>query len=123
MKSRIISAATIMLTALMLPAGLAAQTYSVSAFQEFGGGACANSINQRGWVAGQANNADNTVSQAALWTTTQLLFSRPRHRTITIRSAEASQRDWRRATDSVNGIAITVVNSSESPRSKCGRTT
>jgi probable HAF family extracellular repeat protein len=59
--------ASILLTTLVSPAALAAQTYNVSILLGNGGGAGANSINNRGWVAGQANNADNTISHAALW--------------------------------------------------------
>jgi uncharacterized membrane protein len=34
----------------------------------FGGGAGANSLNNRGQILGQANNETNTISRAALWT-------------------------------------------------------
>src|SRR5215470_7844433 len=55
------------LVCLALPACLEAQTYNVSTLQGFGGAAGANSLNNRGWAAGQANNADNSVSHAAVW--------------------------------------------------------
>ena len=68
MKSRIKSANVfVLLVTLMFPVGLSAQTYNVVTLDGLGGGAGANSINNRGQVAGQANNAGNTVSRAALW--------------------------------------------------------
>jgi probable HAF family extracellular repeat protein len=51
----------------MFPFGLVAQTYDVVTLDGLGGEAGANSINNRGQVAGQANKAGNTVSRAALW--------------------------------------------------------
>src|SRR5262245_18439272 len=57
----------ILLLTLALPTVLAAQTYNVSILQGTGGAAGANSINNRGWVEGQVNNSENTVSHAALW--------------------------------------------------------
>jgi probable HAF family extracellular repeat protein len=69
MKSQITNCiyAVAFLTALLLPLTLTAQTYTVTTLQGFGGDAGANSLNDRGWAEGQANNADNTVSHAALW--------------------------------------------------------
>jgi probable HAF family extracellular repeat protein len=52
----------------MFPFALVAQTYDVVTLDGLGGGAGANSINDRGQVAGQANQAGNTVSRASLWT-------------------------------------------------------
>jgi probable HAF family extracellular repeat protein len=55
---------------LALAVNVAAQTYSVTVLNGLGsgaGGAGANSINDRGWVAGQANNETATISHAALW--------------------------------------------------------
>jgi len=54
---------------LMIPVALSAQTYQVQTLNGLGGGAGANSINNRGQVLGFANNASNTVSHAALWST------------------------------------------------------
>jgi probable HAF family extracellular repeat protein len=69
MKSRIRrwSKAATLILAFIIPAGLSAQTYSVVTLEGLGGGAGANSINDRGWVAGQANKAGDNVSHAALW--------------------------------------------------------
>jgi uncharacterized membrane protein len=53
--------------ALALPEVLTGQTYNVSVLLGLGGGAGANSINNRGWIAGQANNASDNISHAALW--------------------------------------------------------
>src|SRR5262245_52864742 len=55
------------LAVLALPMDLAAQSYEVTILQGLGGGAGANSINNRGWVAGQANLQGDAVSRAALW--------------------------------------------------------
>src|SRR5262245_7696109 len=69
MRSRIKNcsyAATVFLW-LAIPACLAAQTYDVVTLDGLGGGAGANSINDRGWVAGQANKAGDNVSHAAIW--------------------------------------------------------
>src|SRR5215211_3034887 len=55
------------LIAVALPVSLAAQGYDLTILQGLGGGAAANSINDRGWVAGVANNPGDTVSHAALW--------------------------------------------------------
>jgi probable HAF family extracellular repeat protein len=52
----------------MFPIGLMAQTYNVVKLEGLGGGAGANGINDRGLVVGQANQAGDTVSHAALWT-------------------------------------------------------
>ena len=52
---------------LILPLVLVAQTYEVTTLEGLGGGAGANSINNRGQVVGQANKSGNTVSHAALW--------------------------------------------------------
>jgi len=52
----------------MFPIGLMAQTYNVVKLDGLGGGAGANGINNRGQVVGQANQASDTVSHAALWT-------------------------------------------------------
>ncbi len=57
----------VVLAALLIPADLAAQTYNVVKLEGFGGGASANSINDRGWVAGAANGEGDNVSHAALW--------------------------------------------------------
>jgi len=57
----------VVLPALLIPAHLAAQTYNVVKLEGFGGGASANSINDRGWVAGAANGEGDNVSHAALW--------------------------------------------------------
>ena len=59
--------AAAVLTALALPMDLAAETYDVTTLQGLGGAAGANSINDRGWVAGQANKQGDAVSRAALW--------------------------------------------------------
>jgi probable HAF family extracellular repeat protein len=53
--------------ALVLPVSVTAQGYNLTILQGLGGGAAANSINDRGWVAGVANDAGGTVSHAALW--------------------------------------------------------
>ena len=57
------------LVGVMLPATLLAQTsYSVVTLDGLGGTAGgANSINNRGWAAGSANQAGDTVSHATLW--------------------------------------------------------
>ncbi len=60
-KTRMIHAASI-LAALALPMDLAAQGYDVTILQGLGGGAGANSINDRGWVAGQAKSRATAVS-------------------------------------------------------------
>jgi probable HAF family extracellular repeat protein len=62
------------LIALTLPTSLAAQSYDLTILQGFGGGAAANSINDRGWVAGAANNPGDAIGHAALW----ILGSAPR---------------------------------------------
>ena len=59
--------AAVILAALALPMDLAAETYDVTTLQGLGGGAGANSINDRGWVTGQANKQGDAVSRAALW--------------------------------------------------------
>jgi len=53
--------------ALVLPVTVAAQGYNLTVLQGLGGAAGINSINDRGWATGVANNAANTVSHAALW--------------------------------------------------------
>ena len=57
------------LAGVLLPATLVAQTsYSVTVLDGLGGTAGgANSINNRGWATGAANQAGDTVSHAALW--------------------------------------------------------
>jgi probable HAF family extracellular repeat protein len=60
--------AVLLFVTLMFPAGLAAQTYNVVTLDGLGGGAGANSINDRGQVVGQANKAGDNVSRASLWT-------------------------------------------------------
>jgi uncharacterized membrane protein len=60
--------AVAVLILLAIQVSVAAQGYNVTILQGFGGAAGANSINDRGWVAGNANNTDNTISHAALWT-------------------------------------------------------
>ena len=60
--------ATLLLLAMSLPVSLRAQTYEVKTLVGLGGGAAANSINNRGQILGLANYATNTVSHAALWT-------------------------------------------------------
>jgi probable HAF family extracellular repeat protein len=55
------------LVALALPMSLAAQSYDLTILQGLGGGAAANSLNDRGWTAGVANNAGDTIGHAALW--------------------------------------------------------
>ena len=60
--------ATVLLFALSFPVALRAQTYQVKTLTGLGGGAGANSLNNRGHVLGQANNETNTISHAALWT-------------------------------------------------------
>jgi probable HAF family extracellular repeat protein len=68
MKWRIKSANLfVLLVTLMFPFALVAQTYNVVTLDGLGGGAGANSINDRGQVAGQANKAGDAVSRAALW--------------------------------------------------------
>jgi len=54
---------------MLLPATLVAQTsYSVTVLDGLGGTAGgANSINNRGWATGAANQVGDTVSHAALW--------------------------------------------------------
>ena len=59
--------AAVVLATLALPMDLPAETYDVTTLQGLGGGAGANSINDRGWVTGQANTQGNAVSRAALW--------------------------------------------------------
>src|SRR5262245_34472909 len=54
--------------AMFVPVALRAQTYQVRTLDGLGGGAAANSLNNRGQILGLANNATNTVSHAALWT-------------------------------------------------------
>src|SRR5262245_8756 len=61
-------AAAALLFAIFLPVGLRAQTYQVKTLNGLGGGAGANSLNNRGQVLGSANNDTNTISHAALWT-------------------------------------------------------
>lgn len=65
----ILGAALNALLAVVVPTA-AAQSYSVTILNGLGngsGGAGANSVNDRGWVAGQANNESATVSHASLW--------------------------------------------------------
>ncbi|PYQ36586.1 MAG: hypothetical protein DMF55_04565 [Acidobacteria bacterium] len=57
----------LVLATLMIATGLAAQTYNVTRLEGLGGDAAANSINDRGWIAGAANKAGNGISHAALW--------------------------------------------------------
>lgn len=52
---------------MMLPSSLVAQTYNVVTLDGIGGAAGANSINDRGQIAGTANKAGDTVSRATLW--------------------------------------------------------
>jgi probable HAF family extracellular repeat protein len=52
---------------LVLPIVVVAQTYNVKTLEGLGGGAGANSINNRSQVVGQANQPGDTVSHAALW--------------------------------------------------------
>ena len=59
-------AAALFLT-ILFPVALRAQIYEVRTLNGFGGGAGANSINNRGQILGQANNETNTISHAALW--------------------------------------------------------
>lgn len=59
--------AAVIPAALALSMDVAAETYEVTTLQGLGGGAGANSINDRGWIAGQANKPGDTVSRAALW--------------------------------------------------------
>jgi probable HAF family extracellular repeat protein len=59
--------AVAVLIVLAIRVSVAAQGYNLTILQGFGGAAGANSINHRGWVAGTANNAGNTISHAALW--------------------------------------------------------
>jgi probable HAF family extracellular repeat protein len=61
------SCAVAVLIATTLPVAVAAQGYTLTILQGLGGGVAANSINDRGWVAGAANNAGDIVSHAALW--------------------------------------------------------
>jgi probable HAF family extracellular repeat protein len=58
---------TAILIALTLPISITAQSYELTVLQGLGGGAAANSLNDRGWVAGVANKAGDTISHAALW--------------------------------------------------------
>jgi probable HAF family extracellular repeat protein len=69
MKSRITKCvgAVSLVATLMFPVAIAAQTYDVVTLGGLGGGAGANSINDRGQVVGQANKEGNLVSHAALW--------------------------------------------------------
>ncbi len=69
MKSRLRQCADVfaLFSVLIIPFSVAAQTYNVVKLDGLGGGAGANSINDRGWVAGQANKAGDNVSHAALW--------------------------------------------------------
>ncbi len=59
--------AAVIPAALALSMNVAAETYEVTTLQGLGGGAGANSINDRGWIAGQANKPGDAVSRAALW--------------------------------------------------------
>ncbi len=52
---------------MMLPTSLVAQTYNVVTLDGIGGAAGANSINDRGQIAGTANKAGDTISRATLW--------------------------------------------------------
>jgi probable HAF family extracellular repeat protein len=61
-------ASSILFTTLMFPVTLVAQNYNVVTLDGLGGGAGANSINNRAQVVGTANKEGNQVSRAALWT-------------------------------------------------------
>ena len=68
MKSRLTTRMIVSLFAtVIIPSVLVAQTYEVQTLNSFGGGAGANSINNRGQILGYANESSNTVSHAALW--------------------------------------------------------
>ena len=61
-------ASSILFATLMFPVTLLAQNYNVVTLDGLGGGAGANSINNRAQVVGTANKEGNQVSRAALWT-------------------------------------------------------
>ncbi len=67
MKSITKCATVSLFLSLVLPIVVAAQTYNVKTLVGLGGGAGANSIDNRGQVLGQANQPGNAVSHAALW--------------------------------------------------------
>lgn len=68
MKSRLTTRMIVSLFAtVIIPSVLVAQTYEMQTLNSFGGGAGANSINNRGRILGYANESSNTVSHAALW--------------------------------------------------------
>lgn len=68
MKSRLTTRMIVSLFAtVIIPSVLVAQTYEMQTLNSFGGGAGANSINNRGQILGYANESSNTVSHAALW--------------------------------------------------------
>jgi probable HAF family extracellular repeat protein len=59
---------TLAIAAILISAThVAAQTYDVVRLDGLGGAASANSINNRGWAAGTADNAGDTVARAVLW--------------------------------------------------------
>lgn len=60
--------AVALLLAMVSPILVQAQSYEVKTLNGLGGGAGANSLNNRSQVLGQANNETNTISHAALWT-------------------------------------------------------
>jgi len=61
------NAVMVLAALLLMSTGAAAQTYNVIRLEGLGGAASANSIDDRGWIAGAANNDDNTISRAVLW--------------------------------------------------------
>lgn len=69
MKSRITLGTNVLvlLALLIFPTVLAAQNYQVVTLDGLGGAAGANSINDRGQVAGTANKAGDTISRATFW--------------------------------------------------------
>lgn len=69
MNSRLIQSAGVvaLFATLIFPVQAIAQRYDVVALDGLGGGAGANSINNRGQILGTANKEGNVVSRAALW--------------------------------------------------------
>src|SRR5262247_2454294 len=67
MKSLTKCATISLFLSLVLPIVVAAQTYNVKTLAGLGGGAGANSINNRGQILGQANQPGDAISHAALW--------------------------------------------------------
>lgn len=63
--SQLVLAASV-LAGIFSPAAIAAQEYKVTILTDEGS-AGANSLNNRGWAAGQANNAEGTASHAVVW--------------------------------------------------------